>query len=310
MPPWNRQHFKLKQALIWRFRIKAFRHRWLSTLRSPGLDLRPFIVTGPPRSGTSLLTALLTRKPNVLVVNEPVVVSDLTFAEYDPAKLLRGYFYHTARVAAKHGKLRTKVDPDSPDKPTTDTANRGYARDDVTVEIDRTKPLAIGVKHPQTFMEFLEPICNGWPELKVICAIREPGPTIRSWRETTYGWDPQIDDKTKGIWRRYYELVPSDVTDPLAKRAHVWRILVERAHEWQQKRPEQVLISRYEDLVQNPIESLARMFRHVDAHEPDAPIECSDVQHQNRPSYRGFTEEEAAMIESICSDANQKTRAM
>jgi len=245
----------------------------------------------------------------VLVVNEPVVVSDLTFVEYDPAKLMKGYYHDTARRAVRRGRLRTKVDPDSPDQPTTDTWNKGFARNDVPVDVDPSKALALGVKHPQTFMEFLEPICSGWPELKVICAVREPGPTIRSWRETGFGWDPQIDDKTQGIWRRYYEEIPSDVTDPLEKRAHIWRILVERAGAWQQARPEQVLITRYEELIEHPAEVVARMFRHIGAPDPDEPIDVADVSPQKRPSYRGFSEAEAAMIESICGEADRATRA-
>ena len=310
MPPWNREHFKLKPALVWRFRAKAAWHRWLSIHGKVGVEVRPFIVTGPARSGTSLLTALLTRKPNVLVVNEPVVVSDLTFAEYDVAKLLRGYFNATARRAVTKGRLKTKVDPDSPDQPTTDTANMGYARNDVPVSVDPARPLALGVKHPQTFMEYLEEICDGWPELKVICAIREPGPTIRSWRETGFGWDPQLDDKTLGIWRRHYDLIPADVTDPLEKRAHLWRIQVERAHAFAAARPEQVLIARYEELVRDPAAALARMFTHVGADSPTEPIDVSDVKVQERPSYRGFTEAEAELIERVCAAADALTRAV
>lgn len=306
MPPWNRKHFKLRPAFVWKFRIKAFRHRWLSTLRKPGIDVQPFLVTGPPRSGTSLLTALLTRKPNVLVVNEPIVVSDLTFVEYDPAELLKGYFNHTARRAVTRGLLKTKVDPDHPHHSTTDTANRGYARNDVPVRIDPTRPLAIGVKHPQTFMEFMQEICDAWPELRIVCAVRDPGPTIRSWRETRFGWDPQIDDPSQGIWRRYYELIPIEVTDPLEKRAHVWRILAERSLEFSEKYPGRVMISRYEDLVRNPAESLARIFRHIGTDHPEESVDTSDVQHQDRPNYRGFTESEAAMIERICASVNSR----
>ena len=303
MPPWNRKHFKLRPKQIWRFRIKAFRHRWLSLMNKPGFTVQPFIVTGPPRSGTSLLTALLTRKPNVLVVNEPVVVSDLTFVDYDPVKLLKGYYNYTANRAVGKGLLKTKVDPDSPDKSTTDTAARGYSRNDIPVCVDKSRPVVIGVKHPQTFMEFLQPICEGWPELKVICAMREPGPTIRSWRETGFGWDPQIDDKTKGIWRRYYELIPKDISDPLEKRAHVWRILAKRAQRFARERSEQVMISRYEELVRNPTESLARLFRHIGADQPDEAVDVSDVRVQDRPNYRGFTKEEGEMIERVCGES-------
>ncbi len=310
MPPWNRRQFKLRPSFVWKFRLKAAQHRWLHSMSKCGeAEVRPFLVTGPARSGTSLLTALLTRKPNVLVVNEPVVVSDLTFVEYDPARLLKGYVGYTAHRAITTGRLKTKVDPDSPDKPTTDTANRGYARNDVPVEVDASKPLAIGIKHPQTFMEFLDEIWDGWPELKVICAIRDPGPTIRSWRETGFGWDPQIDDPSQGIWRRYYEQIPADVTDPLVKRAHVWRIQVERACAWAKERPEQFLISRYENVVANPALAMAKLFHHVEAADPDDPMDVSDVQPQGRAEYRGFTDEEAQMIESICGESNSRAKS-
>ena len=54
---------------------------------------------------------------------------------------------------------------------------------------------------------------------------------------------------------------------------------------------------------------MARLFRHIRAPMPDEPIDVSDVRPQKHASYKGFTEEEAAMIEDVCGEANQRSLA-
>ncbi len=298
--------FKIKRSRLMRFRLKAAWFRWLQASYGPGANVRPFIVTGPPRSGTSLLTALLTRKPNVLVANEPVIVSDLFLAHGAPARLLRGYTYATARRAYKDGTLKTKVDPTSKDRPTTDTWNVGATREFVSVKIREDQNLCVGVKHPIPFMEYLHELVTGWPELKVIVSVREPGPTIRSWRETGFGWQPQIEDKSEGLWRRMYNNLPQDV-EPLERRAHLWNLLVERGSQFAAEYPKQVMVTRYEDLVQKPAETMQQMFSHIGATDPGEKIDVSDVKYQERPSYKGFTEDEATMIQRVCGKVDEQT---
>lgn len=295
------------KTLAVKMRLKA---RWLRAVeakRDPGVDLRPFILTGPPRSGTSLTAALLTRKPNVLVANEPVVVGDPLLALGEPAELLRGYVHTVARQALTKGTLTTKADPEETSKATTDTANKGAVRLEVPVNIDRSKPLCVAVKHTIPFMEFFEELVAGWPELKVIVLVREPGPTIRSWRETSYGWQPGLDGPKEGLQRRMYKLVPRS-DSPLERRAHLWKLLVERAEKQAREHPDQVLLQRYEQLRDDPRRILAKMFRHIGAPDPDAPVDVGDVKPQVHASYKGFTPEEAAVIERVCGEADRRTR--
>ncbi|GEM_PF-5200054 len=289
-------------------RLKAYWLRAVESNRDPGITIKPFILTGPPRSGTSLLSALLTRKPNVVVVNEPVVVGDPLMARGQPAQLLRGYMNSIARQIVTRGTVPTKVDQKDPSRPTTDTAHRGSVRRDVKIDIDQSQPLCVGVKHPISFMEFLGELVEGWPELKVIILARDPVLTIRSWRETKYGWQPGLDDPSQGIWRRMYDEVPADAS-PLAKRAHLWKLLVERGERYRASHPSQVTIQRYEGLLADPAATMARLFTHIGASNPNEPTDVSDVRPQQHTDYKGFTDEEVRMIQSICGETDKRTRA-
>jgi len=298
---------QFKRSLAIKMKLKSAHLRLVKARQNPGIEMRPFIVTGPPRSGTSLMTALLARKPNVLVANEPVVVGDPLLAMGQPARLLRGYMVGMAQKAVHEGKFTTKVDPDEVDRATTDTANKGALRSDITIELDRSRPLCTGVKHPVSFMEFLEELVTGWDHLQVIAIVRQPGPTIRSWRETTYGWQPGLDGPNEGLQRRMYAQIPP-TDNPLARRAHLWTLMVERAAHWARERPHQVLFFRYEELLERPADVMRRLYEHIRAPEAGTPIDVSDVSPQNRPAYRGFSEEEAALIESICGETDRRTR--
>ncbi|MFW5653041.1 MAG: sulfotransferase [Planctomycetota bacterium] len=298
---------QFKKSLAFKMKLKATYLRSIAARKNPGIEMRPFIVTGPPRSGTSLMTALLARKTNVLVANEPVVVGDPLLAMGKPERLLKGYMVGMARKAVQEGRFTTKVDPDQSDRATTDTANRGALRSDVTIELDRNQPLCTGIKHPVSFMEFLEELVTGWNDLKVIAIVRQPGPTIRSWRETTYGWQPGLDGPNEGLQRRMYREIPQ-TDNALARRAHLWTLMVERAETWAAKRPDQVLMFRYEELLEHPGPIMRRLYEHIRAPQPDVAIDVSDVSPQNRPAYKGFTDEEAEIIESICGEADRRTR--
>ena len=298
---------QFKPSLVLKMRLRALWLRAVESGRDPGIEIKPFILTGPPRSGTSLLSALLARKANVVVVNEPVVVGDPLLARGNPARLLRGFMNSIARQIVRQGTMPTKVDRKDPSRPTTDTAHRGSVRRDMSVVIDQARPLCVGVKHPISFMEFLGELVEAWPELKVIVLARDPVLTIRSWRETTYGWQPGLDDRRMWIWRRIYREVPADAT-PLAKRAHLWKLLVERGEKYRASHPSQVIVQRYEALLADPAAAMARLFTHIGADRPGEPIDVSDVRPQQHTSYKGFTDEEVSMIQSICGDADQRTR--
>lgn len=298
---------QFRSSLVLKMRLKALWLRSIESGRDPGVAIKPFILTGPPRSGTSLLSALLTRKRNVVVVNEPVVVGDPLLARGQPAKLLRGYMNSIARQIATRGTVPTKVDQKDPSRPTTDTAHRGSVRRNVHIDFDRALPLCVGVKHPISFMEFLGELVEGWPELKVIVLSRDPVHTIRSWRETSYGWQPGLDNPREGLWRRIYGQVPADA-NPLARRAYLWKILVERGEKYAASHPSQVLMQRYEELLADPAAIMARLFAHIGAAHPDEPIDVSDVRPQERATYKGFTDEEVQMIQSICGQVDRRTR--
>jgi len=295
---------KFKHGIPFRRALKvkasSFWYREIESRRPPKTPLRPFAVTGPPRSGTSLMAAVLSRKPvNVAVINEPLVLHEKLLVTGKPATLVRGYCNATARQAIKTGTIINKVDPKSQDKLTTDTWNVGSVRRPVPIKIDTNKPICIGVKQPLPFMDFMPALCDGWSDLKMIVMVREPGPTIRSWRETTFGWQPALDNPNEGQYLPVYDRVPK-CDHPLERRAHAWRLIVEDAVKEAEKRPAQILIVRYEQLLESPQSTIAKIYQYIGADTPDEQIDVSDVKPQKREQYKGFTEEEKEMIEKIC----------
>lgn len=297
---------KFKAQLVAKMRLKA---RWLRSVarrRDPGVEYAPFLLTGPPRSGTSLLTSLLGRKSNVLIANEPLVCGDPLMKRGRPVDLVHGYLNEMARLAVNEGRMWTQVDPEDTSKATTDTANRGAVRQQVDVQVDPNLPLCLGMKHPMPFMECLEPLLAEWSDLRVLLTIRDPHSTIRSWRETTYGWQPGLDNPKFNHGRELYNMVPP-TDDELERRAHLWRLLVERAETCATKYPDQLLVFRYEELLAEPASVMTRLFNHIKAPNADEPIDVSDVKPQTRSRYRGLEQHDVDTITRVCADADART---
>lgn len=297
---------KFKAQLVVKMRLKAWWLRTVARRRDPGVAYHPFLLTGPPRSGTSLLTNLLGRKRNVLIANEPLVCGDPLMKRGRPVDLIHGYLNDMARLAVRDGRMWTQVDPEEQSKATTDTANRGAVRRQVDVDLDPNQPLCLGMKHPMPFMECLEPLLSEWPDLRILLTIRDPHSTIRSWRETTYGWQPGLDDPRFRHGRALYDMVPA-TDDQLERRAHLWRLLVERAEDCAARFPQQLLVFRYEELLAEPAAVMQRLFAHIQAPSPDDPIDVADVKPQHRSKYRGLEPDEVQTITRICAEADART---
>lgn len=290
-----REYLRAKACAAW--------YRHVTLRRGMPKGVRPFILTGPPRSGTSLLAALVSRKPNVIAVNEPRQLWESRLKNSDPNLLLRGCLAAAAQRAIRRGEIVTKTSAEG--EPTTDTFNRGSAVRAVPVHIDPDEPLCAGLKGVLIFMNRLEQFRKGWPELKVVIILRDPAATIRSWRHS-FGWQPQLDDPNAGEKFALHARVPKEGT-PFERRAHMWRLLRNEALAQVEAAPEQVRLIRYEDLLNRPRETMIDVFRHIGAERPEDPIDLSDVRPQKRPQYEDFTDEELAAIRRICAESPADT---
>ena len=286
-------------------------YRFITLKRKPLANMRPFIVAGPPRSGTSLLCTLLNSKSNIIISNEPKQITGKRFALADPTTLLKGFLNETTHRAVKKRKILNKVDPHNPDKLTADTFNTGSARQFVPVNINPDLPLIVGVKAPTPLFDNLKTFCTNWPDLKALIIIRDPLRTINSWRNS-FGWQPALDDPKAGPQLNFYKSIPP-CNSPLEKRAHLWRIMAEIAIKRKQQFPHAVALIQYENLLADPQNQITRAAKHLGAPNPDQKIDTSFVRPQSRPNYKNLNENEISTIKNICTPAwqqiNKATRA-
>jgi len=273
-------------------------YQFITLKRKPIPNLRPFIVAGPPRSGTSLICTLLNAKPNIIISNEPKQITGKRFELADPTTLLKGFIIQTARTAIRKRKIYNKVDPRNPDKLTADTFNTGAARRYVPININPDQPLAVGAKAPMPLLDNLEDFCNNWPELKAVLIVRDPLRTINSWRHT-FGWQHGLDDPSKGAKLKIYDRVPLS-PNPLERRAHLWKITVDQCAHHAQKRPSRVLLIQYEDLIDNPAQVVTNTAKHLGSPAPETPIDTSSVRPQSSPNYKNLNESDIQLITRIC----------
>ena len=282
-----------------RARWWAWRYRTFTLKRDLPIEMRPFLLTGPPRSGTSLLSSLLDSVPNVISLNEPNQIMYRRMFDADPCTLVRGTAHWAARLAISHGYVINKVDPDKPDQVTTDTWNRGGKWARVPIDFDRHQPIVVGMKAPLPLVSFMDTLCDGWNALRAVIIVRDPVATVNSWRNA-YGWQHGFEDQKAGAYWPLYDRVPRGLS-PIETRAHIWRVIVEECLAQAAKRPERVCLLRYEHLLRAPAETMVRLAHHLGCPEPEAEIDVSFVKPQRRPSYKNLNEEEVAIIREVCA---------
>ena len=288
------------------FRAKAWelRHRLFTLRRGCDLTMRPFVVAGAPRSGTSLFCTLLSEKPNVIAVNEPKQIAGRRLLIADPVVTVRGFLTYTANQAFHRGSIINKVDPESPNQMTTDTWNRGSEYRRIAVDIDTSLAVSVGVKAPVPLFDQLGIFGEAWPGLRSLVLFRDPLRTINSWRQS-FGWQPGLDDPKKGPAFKIYEKVGKQGS-ALERRARLWKVMAEEALALKQSYSDAILLIRYEEVLADPQGVIARAARHIGAPDPDYEIDVSFVRPQSRPNYKHLDDEEVAMITDICGGAWRK----
>jgi hypothetical protein len=145
------------------------------------------LITGLPRSGTTLSCHLLNKVPDVVALHEPMDVSKF-FGVTDPADVRRTVENWCEKV--RESVLTRGVAPSKqeggkvPDNPIGRTIGASGARQRVVthgeVKIDRpmTKDFTLVVKHPGLFTFHLEALVGHFP----LCAIvRNPLSVLSSW---------------------------------------------------------------------------------------------------------------------------------
>lgn len=238
-------------------------------LRSKHLDKRDFIITGIPRSGTSLVSRLLDQQKNWLVVNEP--------QESIPALLARK---DASGIGALHRDLREQILLGQPienkvrsGEVISDTAlgdTRELYHPDVSGRYFR-----LGSKNTLAYLASLDSLKKlNWP---IVAMVRHPLDTLASWQRTfshLQHADPQqlpvVNSSFYGWagWQRDALDELAGQTDSVLRRVLLWRLLAQTLlahsalHVW-----------HYEQLVQQPQAHIQRLRRSLGDYGRAQPIE-------------------------------------
>jgi hypothetical protein len=225
-----------------------------------GSGARDVLVTGIPRSGTTLSCHLLNKLPDVVALHEPMDVS--RFFGVTDADEVRGiverWCAETRRSVLERGVAPSKqVGGKVPDNPVgaeigaSGARRRIVTKGEVTIDRPVTADFTLVVKHPALFTVLVEALA---PRFPMIAIVRNPLPVLCSWNSVELhirdGRVPATERLVPGL-AEALERLP----DATARQLHLVNWYFERyARLFDRSR-----IVRYEDLVATRGKALAAL---------------------------------------------------
>ena len=204
-----------------------------------------FLVTGIPRSGTSLLAALLSSWPNTVVFNEPPELSGPQLLRNDPLMLCNIYLEHMRKKILKGETIANKYSAinNSKTEVATDTWT-GIVTENRFIAIDQNLPVNLSAKMTMPFLEHLPALSGNDSNFKVVAMVRNPIDTIASWKKTFGNLRECAPGKTIPWSKRFILSTDSDTT---LRQIVLWRQLEEVIYE--SKDNPKLFIIKLDDLV-------------------------------------------------------------
>jgi hypothetical protein len=167
------------------------------------MDRHDVILTGIPRSGTTLVCALLNKLPDTVALNEPLEVKKfrkLRSVE-DRCDLIQQFFRHTRRSLIARGLATSKqyggTIPDNNFADEIDsngTRPEQVKRGEVNISKDLSPDFLLCIKNPGLFTGLLDGLVGRYPTFAV---IRNPLAVLASWNtldiNATHGHSPAAE---------------------------------------------------------------------------------------------------------------------
>jgi len=220
------------------------------------------LVTGLPRSGTTLLCSLLNDFPETLALGEPLALGQ----HGDRARALaeiESFIDMTRRRAIANGFAMSKhVDGKIPENWVEDPAVLATGRRrrilEQRGEIAVAKPLSetfhLIIKHPAEFTALAEPLSLRFP---LYAVVRHPLAVLAAWQTVEmpvhYGHMPMLECFVPGLTAQL-----DAIDDRVERQVALMRFLFGTYATFA---PERIL--RYEDLMADPASQLARLSPHA-----------------------------------------------
>jgi len=224
--------------------------------------MRNVLITGTPRSGTTLVCSLLNKLPDTVALHEPMNVWDFPKCADPEARLnlIEAFFAKTRASLHERGIAVSKhVGGVIPDNVAANEVARGGSRirrtehGPVVIEKSLSENFLLAIKHPVAFTAMLGTLCQ---RFECFAIIRNPLAMLASWN--SLGWldardgHVPIGEKLDEQLRRHLDSEP----DRIERQLYIL--------EWFYKNFREFLprggIVKYEDLIASRGRALAEFF--------------------------------------------------
>jgi len=224
--------------------------------------MRNVLITGTPRSGTTLLCSLLNKLPDTVALHEPMNVWDFSECRDGGAVTdrIENFCAETRKSLHEQGFAISKhVQGKIPDNVASDQVNRSGTRlrrtehGRVVVDKPLSQDFTLAVKHPGAFSALLETLSK---RFECYAIVRNPLATLASWN--SLAWLP-LKDGHSPIGEKLDVDLARDLaakSDPLERQIHILEWFYDRFRHFL---PEGALI-KYEDLIASRGREIAKFF--------------------------------------------------
>ncbi len=211
---------------------------------------RDFIITGLPRSGTTLATTLAHNPPFGIALHEPVNKERHSDDLNEVASRLIVEYEETRRKLYAGEAIRVRESLDG--APLTNYLTRATGnrqknyREAQQSFANLPKDFALTTKHPALYTALLPEIMN-LSRFKIVALVRNPIDTIISWRSVPF---PIADGRLPGgerYWPALREIGLSNCST-LEKQVRIWELFANRFASVE----DDISILKYETLCENP----------------------------------------------------------
>src|SRR5437660_10627794 len=224
--------------------------------------MRNVLITGTPRSGTTLICSLLNKLPDTVALHEPMNVWDFAECRDGGAVTdrIENFCAETRKSLHEQGFAISKhVQGKIPDNVASDQVNRSGTRlrrtehGRVVVDKPLSQDFTLAVKHPGAFSALLETLSK---RFECYAIVRNPLATLASWN--SLAWLP-LKDGHSPIGEKLDVDLARDLaakSDPLERQIHILEWFYDRFRHFL---PEGALI-KYEDLIASRGREIAKFF--------------------------------------------------